>query len=455
MSFNLERLVELVKSNEAPSDSECHQIQRLLDLTKARLENTATKSDVSRLNDFKVILHPIRRLSVDTLGEIFSQCQEEVDYTAWNRNYTGFGDSTLNLGYWPWALTQVSRSWRQAAILQRKLWSSIRVDTASPNSSELLVKQLQWSGGAPLTVSFNGANIPSSAFRTLAMLSHRWKSLSIHIDRASFTNLVFIDNLATLSILHLDDMKLTPALSIPPALQGLFEYAPQLTKLSGSPDLLAPFQLPWKQIIEYRVLGVQDGRHLATIIRRMQNLVFLGLHEIIRQPESITLASLQELSLHDNRDFGLGGVLTSLTTPQLDMLHIDEMVSRSAFALGSFLARTPSIRRIYLSSCHVKEDEIIRAVRQAPFLESLTIMGPNIAGILELIATVKSLRYLCLLWVFRAQYQIFCQKWLYSAFPASLKIHSEMVSEESLKFWPEQIRGVPLATLLRSLPQIP
>ncbi|KIM36882.1 hypothetical protein M413DRAFT_77600, partial [Hebeloma cylindrosporum] len=121
----------LLRNNDIPSESAIREvkealktpfnelreieveIQRLCDLVETlKIERQGVQR---RIDDYNVILSPVRRLPVDVLHEIFFRCLPT------HRN------PTMQLSEAPVLLTRICSSWRAIALSSPRIWSKIHI----------------------------------------------------------------------------------------------------------------------------------------------------------------------------------------------------------------------------------------------------------------------------------------------------------------------------------------
>lgn len=126
-----------LRSNECPSDSELAEVRRKVDMHTERLvtldnmisdtQDTLELMQRERervsveLSELKNVSHPVRRLSVDVLSDIFLACIEE-DLPG---RYDPFESDSLDTRRVPWILTRICSRWRGISALYPRLWSTI------------------------------------------------------------------------------------------------------------------------------------------------------------------------------------------------------------------------------------------------------------------------------------------------------------------------------------------
>ncbi|KAF9040298.1 hypothetical protein BDZ89DRAFT_1060727 [Hymenopellis radicata] len=204
------------------------------------------------LNDIHTVMHPIRRLPLDVLREIFLICLDDQDPRA----------DSLDTHGMPWVLVQVSSQWRVAGLSFPRLWSRVHVsfDTLALHPhperlSHVLWLQLSRSKQYPLEVELSSYTHVSEMHPILPHLwdtSNRWRTLLLDLTDASMRNVLApvhgkLHALELVSIKapdnHIEEDTGFDVLSdvqSAPALRALH--------VSGSPASLC---IPWSRLEEY------------------------------------------------------------------------------------------------------------------------------------------------------------------------------------------------------------
>ena len=193
-------LSHYLHSNQAPSEDETHEIKALrantleeisvIDAEIERVEGILNSLQRKRahiqeaIDDFNTILAPVRRLSMDVLGEIFSRC------LATHRN------PVMSASEAPMLLTQVCHDWRAIALSFPRLWSRLYVPIFCRDSfpdtvpylfeeersrTEEVQRWLRLSAACPLAITIS-ADIPVShppLLDSIIQSSRRWQQLEL------------------------------------------------------------------------------------------------------------------------------------------------------------------------------------------------------------------------------------------------------------------------------------
>ncbi|KAJ7230286.1 hypothetical protein GGX14DRAFT_582744 [Mycena pura] len=200
MQFQIFLMFALLRSNEAPLESELSDIKTsssdmdsrlaFLDDEIARLRARVEQLEEERIvirtrrEHNRAILSPLRRMPPEVLAEVFlwSLPPRYVDY---KRGGYDVKES-------PWVLTHVCSRWRAVALSTSSLWSCIVITYFPENVSfsayplPLVKAHIQRSGSQQLVVSFEGCETSDwepqvEVFRCLAQHCGRWVELDMRL----------------------------------------------------------------------------------------------------------------------------------------------------------------------------------------------------------------------------------------------------------------------------------
>jgi hypothetical protein len=196
-----------LQSNQAPSEDETREIKALranpleeisiIDVEIEQIEGILNSLKRKRahiqesIHDFNTILAPVRRLSTDVLGVIFSHC------LATHRN------PIINASEAPILLTQICRDWRSIALSIPRLWSRLYIPILPrdiyhcpgtlPNvfeeerrmeaRTEEVQRWLRLSAACPLAMTLSGLATVSHPPLLDAIIksSRRWQQLELGV----------------------------------------------------------------------------------------------------------------------------------------------------------------------------------------------------------------------------------------------------------------------------------
>ncbi|KAK0475084.1 hypothetical protein IW261DRAFT_1495374 [Armillaria novae-zelandiae] len=289
------------------------------------------------LRHARAVLHPMRALPDDILGEIFSYSTPTWDeMTEAARRFT-YHDS-LDTKSGPWMLAQVCRNWRSVALSMPSLWSRISLDfnvyfkrNDRPKDVALqLAVHLQRARRSPLSIrieSMSDINL-HSAFTTVLSSMTQWRHLHIRTPVSSFHELAkckpFLESLeevqidASLFPIHTQEIK-------------TFQMASNLRQLKlyehGS-FYGHKLHLGWGQLTHLFAQIDSDG--IFRYFKELRNLVSLGLsfptgpRKLDVLSRRIILPKVQYLSLRRRGSLNalntVAGLFDMLDVPSLRIL---------------------------------------------------------------------------------------------------------------------------------------
>ena len=224
-----------LQSNQAPSEDETNEIKALraipleeisvIDVEIEQVEGILNSLKRKRahiqesIDNFNTILAPVRRLSMDVLGVIFSHC------LATHRN------PVMSPSEAPILLTQICHDWRSIALSIPRLWSRLYIPTLGrplhhrpedlpyvlegERRMEARIKEVQrWlrlSASCPLAITMMPAGDPSphsSLLDTIIQSSRRWQQLELSSESGILARLVSLspDDLCMLRELRIHSL---------------------------------------------------------------------------------------------------------------------------------------------------------------------------------------------------------------------------------------------------------
>ncbi|KAJ3727530.1 hypothetical protein C8R42DRAFT_340385 [Lentinula raphanica] len=299
------------------------------------------------IENYRNVLHPIRRTPPEVLLEIFSYCVPFVDTTSAEKCQEV---NSLNTKLAPWTFGQVCKHWRSIVLESPRLWSSLSLNVnhfLSPNLSmgrqieyraiDLLSNYLRRSKDCPLTIAVHSVQILSPIFSVICSHSGRWSNVLLSLCAEAYPHLSMIKGrLPRLKSLHLRN--LGGWIDRISAIDA-FEYAPNLStiRVSDIPKVATKLILPWSQITQYHnvvfigslierepVNG--DNMNILSQAVKLQHatLSCSGFARTLSNA-SLTHRTLSVLTIssidRSNLDL-LTELLDSLTLPSLVTLHI-------------------------------------------------------------------------------------------------------------------------------------
>lgn len=374
------RVRDLLASNGSPDEMELAYLRRQLSDSSIRTAQLSTEilalqlalSDLEERHDrhfhkveeCKALLHPIRRLPRELLQEIFRRCMCFDDHF----------DSVKENASVPWLLSQVCRSWRDAAIGFPVLWSLLVIslpeaDSPKPSSPRLHI-QLSRSSECLLKVGIHlgpaSLDVAEIFIPNILSSSHRWEALKLKVPREAMHILHPIGgtlhSLRWLSISFPNEQVLSVE-PLRPSFSTLFDATSNLKRLETY-SVNEHLQLPWENLIQ-RGFQSRGGLALNSCFSsdmEHTNLVQLSLkfRRAITMPSSAvhTLPNLTILVVKVADHESLSMLWRSMTLPQLTKLilfsphpfggteegkkHMVDFFRRSECPLSHLTLRLPS-----------------------------------------------------------------------------------------------------------------
>ncbi|KAJ7657290.1 hypothetical protein DFH06DRAFT_460199 [Mycena polygramma] len=266
-------IANLMISNSPPSDTERHEIQRLIDVrTKAislldsDIEPLVARRDAlaKSARSLLLLLSATRTLPFDILGQIFHRYVE--------------------LTHDPWVLSHISQQWRATAMECPDLWAYIEIDQAATHPTlrpsgypmDKLQTLLERSRNRPLFVrfctvarSFDPAPFSPHADRLFGALigrSSRWSSCFLRCSPDSFPLLAQVKG--KLPILRSLALEIIFEQNVA---VDAFEIAPQLSSVVLGGGLDTDLSLPWSRVVRYRCDYMHWQEHID-VLERLNNM---------------------------------------------------------------------------------------------------------------------------------------------------------------------------------------
>ncbi|KAL0572846.1 hypothetical protein V5O48_009118 [Marasmius crinis-equi] len=376
---------------------------------KASMKNLQQEKErlEARLQTYKPLIHPIRRLPDDVISYIFRICGDmDVEDPQKNTsNYYQRYPGSLDTRKAPWLLGQICRKWRALLASLPQLWTVVDLDWRyegplreyHPAMDMLLSTQLQRCRDQELTISYCGlepldpGNPLTSNVRLLLILcsrSFQWSKATIRADADGLLALSSYRGMfPNLHDLHLHFLNPVKPGWIRAHDRGTvfdaFHETPSLRKLTltGYMDAIRDLSIrfPWPQITHYSVHNdlnwFADLNDHFPILQQMKNLQYCSLETNIpstaalNAPESpIRLPHLHTLILShrqvDSEESAIDPLLNSLTLPSLRILRLTCGLDSSS-ALLSFLRRSTctSLEQLAVLRSVLDDDALVRLLQ--------------------------------------------------------------------------------------------
>ncbi|KAJ3800867.1 hypothetical protein GGU11DRAFT_754065 [Lentinula aff. detonsa] len=395
----------LLYTNVAPSTQErciiadllekkVQQVRKLEEM--ARMLNNELVQARDDLLEHKALLSGVRKLPVEILSEIFSQCLPEVDTSSviWSPE--------PHPNQAPLLLTQVCRSWRSIAIATPRLWSALIINASngSPSHSAITRLWLDRSRNVPLTLTllvratdrFDGGRRATSYEEFVPLAATKVLTMFVsHLPRVRALALLFAlpviraipklhpvgDNVCNqLEKLHLVTSFENTAQEITWT-RSLVHSAPNLRHLYFDSSMVPlPIVRGEEWCLRLRTINLDAAygippQDFFLLLRNSPELVQCvivmnldeSLNHLTRWDEmpKVVHSALQELSL-SSEDIFLGNVLNLLTLPALVSLKLSTVGDEAwpHTELMNFLSRSLCIlKELKLDSERMTDDQFL------------------------------------------------------------------------------------------------
>ncbi|KAK0474473.1 hypothetical protein EDD18DRAFT_239731 [Armillaria luteobubalina] len=335
------RISELLRSNDAPSDTELSNFRDIIkqgprhiaDLdqkiahTKVFLDALLNKRDLVEANieAAKVLSSPVRRLPLDILRSITLQTilsPSEIMSSP-------FSPDSLDTRRCPWTLSQVCRSWRSTIVNSPELWSSISL------------------------------YMTGSLDQPLSSICHSMFMLGLHLQRSLNAPLsVCLHN----DTLDTDHPFLSLISSHAPSIKNLFLYSQQLRSMQG----LCRCRGSWNRLRHLKITAIDCRWPIGQIFDAFEYASKLQVFDwVLLQPQYIPLIPWVQLTHL---------ILRVLNKPHLELLrHAKNITSLEVQGTGSIMPeeREP-IRLLFLTSLTLRNQS---AIVSSLYIPNLTVLS--------------------------------------------------------------------------------
>ncbi|TFK42715.1 hypothetical protein BDQ12DRAFT_289853 [Crucibulum laeve] len=391
------------------------RIDQRITQTRALLKHLVTERHKTQASIYchRELLHPIRRIPLELLQEIFISCLSNDQYLRPNPHKA------------PLSLTQVCTRWRQVSFATPTLWSSLAIQLSKGHTQKRLCLIESWlsrSGCYPISLF---AYLPSADDNFIAAFFHIFNSHRHHCRnlRLTLPHWCHVPLLSVLNLgmpvaktLQIRFLPANPGSLIPPPHQLIINRrsAPNLAVLQWSSPGLQPVILSvsfahiHRLDVDYR-LSIFD---CLKIMRNCPDLVeceFRAITEWDGQTDSdgveqpITLASLRSLALHAHMTRSFGILFDHSTFPALQALKVVDLTLEPGAgtwvqsSFDNFIARSHcALQTLQLLNVLSTEQELIQCLRWTSNslveLRILDLKGIAIVkdGALELLTVKKN-----------------------------------------------------------------
>ncbi|KAK7056460.1 hypothetical protein VNI00_003015 [Paramarasmius palmivorus] len=337
------------------------------------------------------IRQPVPNLPFDVLQEVFLACVEpQIASDIISLIPKTFNDS-LDPTLPPWTLSQVCRSWRQAALMTSSLWTFIGIQMPTPDNTSVhkknsMATQLSTlysrSRNRPLSIevkSYYPVSPDDVLLSTLCSHSSRWERVRFSFNGDDVLQSMSPLIKSKLPILHSLSVNLYGNIALNSALDA-FEDAPKLQRVtvSGLPhDLYASLRIPWSQITRFT-------RH-DTLSRTNMNISnhLAHMRDIVEYDDAgfqwpagpnVHLPRLRKLIL------GLAGRASESIawnrlqlSSRFDDMRVSGVTSNPGSFLPFLLRWGGTLRTLYLEDSLINEPDGVQVIGQLHSLQTLSL----------------------------------------------------------------------------------
>ncbi|KAK1231306.1 hypothetical protein PQX77_005586 [Marasmius sp. AFHP31] len=380
LSHSTHILASLAESNDPPSTLEanvlCQEynehttLAASLDMEMAQLQASMValerrrKQTLGRLPAYKLALNPIRRLPNEILAYIFALCVDNKPFAERQRTAHDGVCFTLSPKNPPWVLSYVSRKWRSLALSLPQLWTFCELDWVTPGDEDLVRESetfkvqrqlslcLQRAENKPLSIDWNGMNVPEKLLSMLLTRSYLWREARLACNMAELRQVSshagLFQNLTFLDLYYAED----DWLSLEPEDQMLlaFKDAPNLRHFILSGDAtgwcFSSNLIPWNQIVDFTITDVEPWDEWTgdcwSFLPLMENVRSwsLEMHDYPTPTTTIRLSNLHTLILRPVKALDTA-FFSALVLPALKVLRFEEHIyPEEAEAILSLLTRS-------------------------------------------------------------------------------------------------------------------
>ena len=363
---SIQQSISDVQSHLCKLDDEIMKLENVMDNLRRR-----RKALHRFTQEHQAVLSPMRRLPPELLGDIFNLCLNDL----WNNRFFDPREAPL-------LLSQVCIGWREAALSNAKLWSTISLYLENPISESEVALVKTWLGRAgrhPLSIRIVDRWLREThpVLDLISSCSDRWQHVELCVAPSYFENLNSgLSALESASFPGLVKMWTKPI--------NIFLSAPRFHRLHIcfpiSPYMM---RVPWNQLTHLRVDLCQfDG--CIEIIRQSPNLIHCYLRiaswESIPPPTcQILLSQLRFLCVCSVSN--LGDLLDHLTLPALLDIQLEQYEGATETPwvdqVISLLHRSScSIKRLHVDcNRRVSDDHLVRCLQNMPSVTTLELGG--------------------------------------------------------------------------------
>ena len=340
-----------------------------------------------KIKDYKLILHPVRRLPAEILSKIFLHfVNEDLE--------TDEDESSIDPTSMIWRLPRISQLWRFSALSFRRLWSTVGIvltQQLNKRTQFMLSMQLHRSGSHPLSVSIYAKSdnfaLEHPLLQVLLPTSERWNDFLLYMPMSSYKKIPpWITSFPQLTSLHIWFINYNPEVDqiSDSGVADIVLASPNIQSMWAAPDLLSKMPIPVGQIEEFYCVSSSSASQCLEGLRPLLHLRGCGFgfyHDMDTNMETqefaeVHLPHLRKLIIHTER-YKPSPIflLKYLQLPALDHLDLDQLSSIDN--LLHFLERSQCrLTRLRLSGSAITDIDCILVFKAIPSLTFLTLHCP-------------------------------------------------------------------------------
>ncbi|KAH8813953.1 hypothetical protein DL96DRAFT_508532 [Flagelloscypha sp. PMI_526] len=345
--LDLRAMLQVVDRNISDLDMLVNQLGKAL--RAATLSRTQHLEFSQR---YREAVSPVRQVPDDILTHVFKIFVVSQNGALGEGSFINVGPSMI--------LSHVNRRWRNVALHTPSIWAVISICVGDSFKGSLFILLQTWitrSGASPLSIDLSISAVHHTPqHRTLLDMliqqSHRWKEVLLELPHGLYQSSSFPITRPTAQLVSVH-------LNVPASSQssvfhtdGLFSATPSLRHVNIRNFSFSSNTFQWSTI---KYLRIEQSWHMAqtTLLEALQLSVSLEtfilvaplFHHSPTTDISVTVHNLRTLQIHGN-----WAILDSLTTPLLEILHLQRGSSGSSHSIISFLGRTPVLGTVHVGS---------------------------------------------------------------------------------------------------------
>lgn len=389
----------LLHSNLPPSDSERTAVCDVIavvqeEIVQLQHKRTYSQQKRRRLSQCTEILHihnavlsPIRWVPPEVLEQIFQHCTWQF-----------IPGQNCHWRELPWAISQVSRIWRQVALNLPFLWNRLPIHLGDGTWANLdalatfLRGLLQRSRNAPLYL-YVYAPFKEYDWHPLidALVPHSERIEELTIESSTITMNAFQTIKGRLpSLRKLTLSKVSRPCHASALVIDIFEHAPLLREVTFVRLYTHELMLPWPQLISFNGNGI-NRTGLCQVVTNSPDLERLEVAGYCygAGPKIATLHHLTRLKIKlENPVINSNFFFGCLNLPIVEEIEVEEYQGDVIPHINTMLSRSPTpsmLRKLALRTGIQDVGDLTSLLRLTPRLVELDLELPPLHDLLELI----------------------------------------------------------------------